>query len=408
MAVSDMRYADSLYRVSVETPEGTVELVGASYAGIPFFVESADVSGGRSVVSKPLPFSDAHVNEDTGKKVREFPFSFYLLGADVEIQRERLEEAFEREGAFELVHPYYGKFLARCSSYGISHSRDASEYVTGSATFVPESSVKNAARAVEDLRGVAIEKSEATLSAAEARFAGVFSIAGKAKGVVDSVVDFTETLLSDIDACRASLRSVSAFVNEISEIRENCQLALMSPSDFAARIRNLLTMTSETAKPSDYNGYVNESLAVMAGFRSADSADVSADELSLEAERLALVCAAAMAVRSVVECEFASVEEAREMQDAVYGAFEAAAERLMDSEGYTELLDMEAAALKYLRNTMSRLASVVSLPLSANRDILSVCFDCYGNLSRISDIIDRNGIFDPMFITRKSLRVLSK
>ena len=96
------------------------------------------------------------------------------------------------------------------------------------------------------------------------------------------------------------------------------------------------------------------------------------------------------------------------MQDAVYAAFEAAAERLMDSDGYTELLDMESAALKYLRNTMSKLASIVSLPLSANRDILSVCFDCYGNLSRVSDIIDRNGIFDPMFITRKSLKVLSK
>ena len=62
-------YADSLHKVLIDTPSGTIECVGGSYAGVPFFVEETASSGGREVVTKPLPFSDSHVNEDVGKKV---------------------------------------------------------------------------------------------------------------------------------------------------------------------------------------------------------------------------------------------------------------------------------------------------------------------------------------------------
>ena len=410
MAEHEFLYANSLHKVQIDTPQGVVECVAASYAGVPFFVEETASSGGREVVTKPLPFSDSHVNEDVGKKVLGITCTIYLTGADCETKRERLEEALNKEGAFEFIHPHYGRMNARCTAYSLSFKKAEQEFISGELTFVPEQKVENQAQSVTDLRGVAIGKSDSTLSSAKSIFTEVFSIAGKAKSVVDSVADSTTKMLDDIESARGSIRSVSAFVNTLSQIRENVQLIMMSPSDFANRIQNLLTLTKETVSDDDANGYVNESLVMMRSTmaKRRDSAYSSADELSSEVDRLALMSAAAMAARSVVDCSFTSAEEAREMQDSLSSVFDDAAEQAGSVEDYATLMDLQATALKYLRDEMSKLAVVVELPLNGTRDILSVCFDCYGNLDRVDEILERNDVGDPLVMTRESLRVLSK
>ena len=180
-------YADSLHKVLIDTPSGTIECVGGSYAGVPFFVEETASSGGREVVTKPLPFSDSHVNEDVGKKVLGITCTIYLTGADCETKRERLEEALNKEGAFEFIHPHYGRMNARCTAYSLSFKKTEQEFISGEITFVPEQNVEKQAQSVADLRGSAIGKSDSTLSSSKSMFTEVFSIAGKAKSVVDSV-----------------------------------------------------------------------------------------------------------------------------------------------------------------------------------------------------------------------------
>lgn len=403
-------YADSLHKVLIDTPSGTIECVGGSYAGVPFFVEETASSGGREVVTKPLPFSDSHVNEDVGKKVLSISCNIYLTGADCETKRERLEEALNKEGAFEFVHPHYGRMNARCTAYSLSFKKAEQEFISGELTFVPEQNVEKQAQSVADLRGSAIGKSDLMLSSSKSMFTEVFSIAGKAKSVVDSLAASTTKMLDNIENARGSIRSVSAFVNTLSRIRENIRLIMMSPADFANRIQNLLTLTKETVSDDDANGYVNESLIVMQSImaKRRGSAYSSADELSSEVDRLALMSAAAMATRSVVGCSFKSVEEAREMQDSLSSIFDDAAEQADSVEDYATLMDLQATALKYLRDEMSKLAVVVELPLNGTRDILSVCFDCYGNLDRVDEILERNDVGDPLVMTREKLRVLSK
>ncbi|WP_405343512.1 DNA circularization N-terminal domain-containing protein [Fibrobacter sp.] len=403
-------YADSLHKVLIDTPSGTIECVGGSYAGVPFFVEETASSGGREVVTKPLPFSDGHVNEDVGKKVLSISCNIYLTGTDCETKRERLEEALNKEGAFEFVHPHYGRMNARCTAYSFSFKKAEQEFISGEITFVPEQNVEKQAQSVADLRGSAIGKSDSTLSSSKSMFTEVFSIAGKAKSVVDSVAASTTKMLDNIENARGSIRSVSAFVNTLSRIRENIRLIMMSPADFANRIQNLLTLTKETVSDDDANGYVNESLIVMQSImaKRRGSAYSSADELNSEVDRLALMSAAAMAARSVVDCSFKSVEEAREMQDLLSSVFDDAAEQAGSVEDYATLMDLQATALKYLRDEMSKLAVVVELPLNGTRDILSVCFDCYGNLDRVDEIMERNDVGDPLVMTREKLRVLSK
>lgn len=403
-------YADSLQKVTVNTVNGYVECIAASYDGVPFFFEETETSGGREIVTTALPFSDKHINQDLGKKVKGFSLSIYLVGKDCELDRERLEEAFNREGAFEFVHPYYGKFNARCTEYKFKYTSNVYEYAEGEATFVPEEDPKKSARSVVDLRGTVIAKAEQNLDSAKGNFAENFSIIDKAKSVVDSVSSQVSNLMDSIESARQSMRDVSEFVQTVSKIRENIQLVLNTPTDFAARIQDLLTLTKETVSPDGgFNNYVNESLAVMSSRSEAsESSGSTASGLIAEIDRLVVMSAASMAVQSVVNSSFVSADEAREMHDNVATVFEATASSMESVDDYANLADLEATALKYLRDEMSKLAEVVELPLSASRNVLSICFDCYGNLDKIDDIIERNDIGDPLLVTRESLKVLSK
>lgn len=403
-------YADTLQKVVVNTPAGEVECVAASYNGVPFFVKVAKSSGGRDIITSVLPFSDKHVNEDGGKKVRSFSCTIYLVGVNCDVDREKLEEEFNKEGYFELVHPYYGKFNARCPAYEFEYNSDIQEYVTGEVTFVQESEPKQSARSVEDLRGVSIEKSASVLTSAKSNFVENFSIVSKAKSIVDTVVGYTNQALDMIENARNSLRDVAEFVNEISKIRENIELILNTPADFAARLQDLLTMVKETFSTDDAaNNYVNESLAIMSDTISArsSSSDLVAGEMTGYIDQLIIASSAAMVARSVVDCSFKSADEAGEMQTSVSESFRGAAESASSIEDYANIMDLQATALKYLRDEMSKLAVVVEMPLAGSRDILSVCFDCYGDLDRVDDILERNQIGDPLIVNR-SIKVLSK
>lgn len=404
-------YADTLQKVVVNTPAGEVECVAASYNGVPFFVKVAKSSGGREIITSVLPFSDKHVNEDSGKKVRSFSCTIYLVGLNCDVDREKLEEEFNKEGYFELVHPYYGKFNARCPAYEFEYNSDIQEYVTGEVTFVQESEPKQSARSVEDLRGVSIEKSASVLTSAKSNFVENFSIVSKAKSIVDTVVGYTNQALDMIENARSSLRNVAEFVNEISKIRENIELILNAPADFASRLQNLLTMVKETFSTEDAaNNYVNESLTIMSDTISAraSSSDLVAGEMTGYIDQLIVASTASMVAQSVVDCSFKSADEAGELQNRVSESFRVAAESAASIEDYANIMDLQATALKYLRDEMSKLAVVVEMPLAGSRDILSACFDCYGDLSRIDDILERNQIGDPLVISRSGLKVLSK
>ena len=230
-----------------------------------------------------------------------------------------------------------------------------------------------------------------------------------AKSVVDAVADFTSKMLDKIENARSSIRSVSQFVNTMSQIRENIQIALMTPADFVNRVQNLLTLTDETFDDGA-NDYVNESLVMMTSVmeRSQTASSPVVDELTAMMDRLVLMTSASMAASSVMNSKFSSADEALEMQSALTAVFEEAANFVDSVDDYATLLDLQATALKYLRDEMTLLPVIVVLPMNGTRDILSVCFDCYGNLDRVDEILDRNGVGDPLVMTRENLKVLSK
>lgn len=403
-----MDYIDYLQKVTIDTLNGPVECVGCSYGGVSFFVKEDEYTGGRNVVSTAIPYSNKHVNQDQGGIVKRYNLTIYIVGEDAEAKRSELQEAFEKEGPAEFVHMYCGRFKARCTSFGFSHVVDELSYISGTASFVPEDEPKKISRVVEDIRGVAEQKSSSLLTSAKANFQKAFDIFGKASSVVNSIVDEVNAIMDSVEAVRNGMREVAKFVLAISQIRDNMMTLLKTPEDFANRIQDILTMTKETFATNDGgNAYVNEALTMMSSIDVDDGATTTSVMVS-QVQRLALMSSAAMVLKSVVDSEFEHADQVRSMEEQIEDAFDLAMSKVNDVDDYTYLSDVLAVAVEFLRKEKSNLAIIIERPLNDIDNILTTCFDCYGTLDRVEDVIDRNEIFDPSAINRKSLKVLSK
>jgi hypothetical protein len=166
-------------------------------------------------------------------------------------------------------------------------------------------------------------------------------------------------------------------------------------------------MTKETFVTNDGNSYVNEALTMMDATDIDDGATTTSFMVSL-IQKIVLVSSAAMVVKSVIDSEFENAEQVREMQTQINAAFEMAMAKVLDVDDCMSLSDMLAVSVDFLNKEKSDLAIIVERPLNDIDNILTSCFDCYGSLDRVEDIIDRNEIFDPSAINRKNLKVLSK
>lgn len=81
----------------------------ASFRGVPFFVESSDISAGRRTVTHQYPQRDEPFTEDLGRVAREYEISAFVLGDDCVDQAYAVRDAIEQPGPGTLVHPEFGE-----------------------------------------------------------------------------------------------------------------------------------------------------------------------------------------------------------------------------------------------------------------------------------------------------------
>ena len=107
---------------------------------------------------------------------------------------------------------------------------------------------------------------------------------------------------------------------------------------------------------------------------------------------------ASMVAESLVDCEFSSVGEAERYQNDVHDAFEEMLEDIDDVDLFIQVQTLEAAALKHLRDNLSKIPYEVEIEIPATNNLLSLVYGVYGNLDEIDSVLERNGYRDPLFV----------
>jgi len=113
----------------------------ASFRGVPFYVESEDLNGGRRLALHEYAGGEATKVEDLGKATEKQDVTAYLLGDIADLKANTLRAACSMPGPGMLVMPLDGGFMAYASGFRRAYERDRMGYIGFEVTFIPEGAI---------------------------------------------------------------------------------------------------------------------------------------------------------------------------------------------------------------------------------------------------------------------------
>lgn len=405
-----MAWRDDLRKVTMS--DGRV-LIGASFRGIPYFVESVERSGGRRTVTHEFPLRDNPTIDDLGRKARPFRDEGYVLGDDYLSQRDALLSALEDvAGPGELVHPYYGVRRVICESATVRESIAEGGTARFDIVYIEAPALTVAPAQAPDLDAdVAM--------AADAADAALLLELESSYSVDDEPAFALESLSSDLTALAVDLGARLA-----AEVRDEQELArldaalnslvgqasslIRDPGEAVTELRALLENIASAVAGAPDRIFA----ALMATYNAVEVVLVEGDTATRELERAnqaalgaalrqTLLIAAALVLLDV---EHASVDEAIADRAELVEALDEQA-LTAGTDAYPALMLLRATVLLAVPGNAA-LARVVTVTRNTSLPALLLAYQLYGAIDLEQDIIDRNASQHPGFLVG-DLKVLS-
>lgn len=425
-----MAYLADLRTIWIPNPNGNgtlTQVVGGSFRGKSFLVSSHQFGSGRRISAHEFPGRDDPFNEDMGRSARSVSFDAHLVGDDVMAMKLALLDACEQGGVGKLVHPYLGTKNARCASISISENSGEKRYVGISLSFLLDPDVSAPAAIVKDSSAAVVSGAEDAKETTTKKTVATFSLISATKATINAAVSVTNKLLDGVESARTSMRSASAYVSKIGQVRANLELLVMDPTDLIARLTDIVTTAEEAVLPSGkepttgseevllrrsmVEEYLTSAQAAAISTTPTGTTKAKADQqrnqdaLSSLIRELSLWSLAKMLISAKID----SIQDASDLQDRLQEAFDAILSGADDPETYQAAQGVLSSCIAYLRDTSANLATLQDHTPKRTVPSLVLAYEIYGDVGRAGDIVTRNGIAHPGFIPGgQRLEVLSK
>jgi prophage DNA circulation protein len=405
-----MSWRDELRRVTM--PDGR-RLIGASFRGVAFFVESADRTGGRRTVTHEFPLRDHPYVEDLGRRARVFQVEAYVLGDDYVRRRDELLAALEdTAGPGELVHPYHGIRRAICSGLTTRESIAEGGMARLSIEFSETPALPTQPTTVADLPEQVARSADAAQVATQAEFAETYDASGLPSFALESAEFALVAMAADM---REALAPVVRSTQELAMLDAQLHLLTAEASSLVRQPADVLDAFLATTA-SLVDTAASAPGAVMRALLDAYAVDLgpvppatTATRLRERANQAALAGAlrqllAISAARLAPQVPYPSIEEATAARDEVAALLEEQA-ALAGDTAYPALVQLRADVVRAVPGdavfarivTVSRRVAIPSLLLS---------YQLYGSVEEEADILARNSVRHSGFVAGE-LRVLS-
>lgn len=403
------------------------ELIGASFRGVPFLVESSLRTGGRRAVVHEFPLRDDPFAEDMGRRARTFPVEGYVIGDDYLVQRDALIAALEDEaGPGKLIHPYHGERRAICTGLSVAEKRSDGGMAVFAIEFTETPAQSPVPVTVVDSAGQVAAAADAARAASAAEFTESYILSAardaRAGGAVPDpglpafALASAETALTKAAAAlSAELAPVVTSTQELAALEDKVRLLtsqasslVRAPGSILEAFGSAITDLSDTieAAPGAVLAALVEAYTVDLGAAVDGGTATRARERS---NQLALTAAlrqvmAIEAARLAPLAPYASVEEATAARDQVAALLEEQAAGAGDT-AYPALVSLRSEVLRAVPGTTA-FARVVTVTRRSPIPSLLLAYQLYGSVDQEADVIVRNRISHPGFIAGE-LEVLS-
>lgn len=397
-----MAWRDDLARVTLADGR---RLIGASFRGVPFLVESSDRSGGRRAVVHEYPGRNEPAIDDLGRAATRYALEGYVVGDDYLAARDALLEALEEPGPGELVHPYYGVVRAVCLALTVRESR----LDGGIATFALEFARSYDAPApveATDLEDTATDAADAALEAAQDDMTATYDVDGQPQYALDSL---ESEIAAAGEAMDAALTPLATGAQEAARVAQQTEILTAQASSiardpvqlFAVLANSLGAVAGAVAEaPRALISALADSYALIG--QTVAPTGTTPVRLQEAVNRLALIAVmrqtlAIEAARVIVQIDYETLDDARADATVV-------AELLEEQEAVAGTASFPALALLRARTTRAvpgdrELARVATLNLRVAVNSLVLSHRLYGSVDNEADLIARNNPRDPSFIS---------
>ncbi|WP_299864385.1 DNA circularization N-terminal domain-containing protein [uncultured Hoeflea sp.] len=142
----------------------------ASYRGVPFYVHSDGIGGGRRLVQHDFAGGEAQLIEDFGAAERAFDVDAYVVGDESDAAAQALLAALDRRGPARLTLPLSGPVVAQAVDWWREWRLDKLGYCAFILRFVRGGSPSTAGISAHSVSGLAA----AAVSSLSAAIAGAF------------------------------------------------------------------------------------------------------------------------------------------------------------------------------------------------------------------------------------------
>lgn len=418
-----MAWKEELRRV--QFPDGRT-LIGASFRGVPFFVEGSDQASGRRLVTYEFPFRDDPVVDDLGRRARTFSLGGQVLGDDYLTQKRALIAALEDDAEpGELVHPFFAATIrAHCESFTTRESKAEGGIARFSMQFREAPAATVAPVIVDDLDSLAEAAALIALETVVDDLDNTYEAVGQPAFATDS-------LQADASAIAVNLGELlGPVVTAASELQENAQIAIQelaaleaevnlfvseigvlirTPTDLFERLSGILQSVALTAAAAPRDVF----LALLGVYDTPDQPTALGDTPTREQERANQI-ALGGAIREqqlfaaatlIVAVDYVSIEDAETDRGQLLDRLDAQILIATDAV-YPRLLNVRAAVARAVPGD-EELASILDIERKVSVPSLVLSHELYGSVDGEADILARNPtIQHPGFISG-DLKVLS-
>lgn len=403
----------------------------ATFAGVPFEVEQADLTFGRRTVVHEFPQRDTVFVEDMGKSTRKYTFNAFVCGSDYISRSKRLLQALETnygpEGA-ALVHPWLGRLQVfpvetpKISwNLHLGYAKLELHFVEvgeqkdpSSLTSYINSLLDQANSLLDNLIPVSVQEA---IEAAE-------TLADDVRAAVGTALDFLEN---------NPVSKALGFASKISDLAGSLTGLLSDTAKLADAVISTLGLTSLAGSAHDWRklssstATLASSSALTANTKKAATVDrdiapqatVTVNDAAAGVEsamRLTLL-ADAVASAAYIGSDYDQNDEGTQVApgadevEAVMADTLAALDTEMlltdtdEADRYALLADCYAAVYQHLSAQASALGGMETVTPLELTSSLQLAYEHYEDASRDLEIVQRNNIPNPLFVPPVALRI---
>jgi len=380
-----------------------------TFRGVAFGVKSQDTEGGRRVAKHEYPGRDTPWAEDLGRKARTHSLEMILVGSDYMTRRDAMLTALEKAGAAELVHPWLGRLQVQVETYRLSESTSKGGMATFSITFAepgqrlfPNSAVSTASEVDKNATAAATASNQA--------FSDVFTVDTQPAWVGNAAIanmDVATAKISNVVAAMPGVPSaLTSFQSSLEALSGSVSSLIHNPLQLANGISNAVNeIASVFASPLDaLRAYDALALFGTTPDTALPTTNSNTPTRKIEANNqqasIAFIqqTAAIEAARASSVATFESSASATAMRDDLAERLDGLADTASDGV-YVALMDLRSAVVKDLTSRAAQLPQISQFTPQATLPSLVLAQRLYGDARRESEIVQRNRIHHPSFVS---------